>query len=486
MKKPAPKTAAKKPLKAKSPKAKKPLAKGKVASKIVIKKPAIKPTAKQTERKVREERRKTLKRRAADFLPDFRDLVENSVQGVLVHRNFRPLYANQAFAELFGYKDARAIMDMPIIRPLIPDDMWAAAEQDYNNLIRTGEGKAITRARGLHKDGHEIWLSVTRRVVDWHGTPALHLSAFDISERMVVEQDLLKSEQHLRSVLEILPYPIYIAQRSDGQILFVNRKTCLLFQKSAGQLLRSKSSEFYLNEKDRDELRQLLETISDIRDIEVAMKTSTGHEFVAEMAAISMDFQKVPAVLVALNDISQRKELEAELFQQASTDSLTGINNRRYFITQAEQELRRSRRFARDMSVMLIDLDHFKAVNDQHGHAVGDAVLQGAVKRALESLRQSDFIGRIGGEEFAVVLPETDITAARDVAERLRLHLAERPIIAERVAVPSTVSIGLAQLTAQDASIDAVLHRADVALYRAKNAGRNRVELANPTEEAAE
>ena len=183
-------------------------------------------------------------------------------------------------------------------------------------------------------------------------------------------------------------------------------------------MLRGHSSEFFVNPTDREELRQLLDTISDIRDIEVRMKTGAGREFMAELAVIAIDYESVPAVLVALNDISQRKDLEAELFRQASTDSLTGISNRRYFIAQAEQELRRSRRFGRAMSVMMIDVDHFKSINDQHGHAVGDAVLQAVVKRAQESLRQSDFIGRIGGEEFAVVLPETSQAAAREVAAR--------------------------------------------------------------------
>jgi diguanylate cyclase (GGDEF)-like protein len=186
--------------------------------------------------------------------------------------------------------------------------------------------------------------------------------------------------------------------------------------------------------------------------------------------------------LVALNDISQRKQLEAQLFHEASTDALTGVSNRRYFLAQAEQELRRSRRFARDLSVMMFDLDHFKDVNDRFGHAIGDAVLQGVVKTGLESLRQSDQMGRLGGEEFAIILPETSLAAATDVANRLRHHIAERPIIgggaARRVAVDCTVSIGVAQMTPQDGSIDDLLHRADGALYRAKAGGRNRVEIA--------
>ncbi len=433
-----------------------------------------KPAAKSTP----VERRARLKRRAEDLLPDFRDLIENSVQGILVHRNFKPLYANKAFATLFGYKSAKEIMALPLLRPLIPADMWARIEQEYDELIHGRRKPAMVRARGIRKDGSEIWTAATQRVINWHGDLAVQINAYDISEQMAIEQTLLKNEQHLRAVLEILPYPIYISARADGQILFVNRKTCLLFQQSAGQLLRSRSVDFFINPQEREEMRKLLETIPDIRDVEVRMKTAQGREFMAEVAAIATDYGNTPAVLVALNDISQRKDLEAELFKQASTDSLTGISNRRYFMAQAEQELRRSRRFARALSVMMIDIDHFKLINDKHGHAVGDAVLQSVVKSALESLRQSDSMGRLGGEEFAVILPETELAAATEVAERLRQHMAERPLVAEREAIPCTVSVGVAQLTAQDGSIDALLNRADEALYRAKHNGRNRVETA--------
>jgi len=433
-----------------------------------------KPTAKSTP----VERRARLKRRAEDLMPDFRDLIENSVQGILVHRNFKPLYANRACAALFGYKSAKEIMALPLLRPLVPSDMWARIEQEYDDLIHGRRKTVVTRARGIRKDGSEIWTAVTQRVINWHGDLAIQINAYDISEQMAVEQMLLKNEQHLRAILEILPYPIYIAALEDGHLLFVNRKTCLLFQQSAGQLLRGHSTDFFVNPQEREEMRKLLHTIPDIRDVEVKMKTGQGREFMAEVAAIAMDYGNTPAVLVALNDISQRKEMEAELFRQASTDSLTGISNRRYFMAQAEQELRRSRRFARALSVMMIDIDHFKLINDKFGHAIGDAVLQGVVKCSLESLRQSDSLGRLGGEEFAVILPETDLNAATEVAERLRQHMVERPIVAEREAIPCAVSIGVAQLTARDGSIDALLNRADEALYRAKNNGRNRVEIA--------
>lgn len=421
---------------------------------------------------------RTVKRHPPESVPDFRDLVENSVEGVLIHRNFKPLYVNKAFADLFGYASPDEIMLMPILRPLVPTERWAMIEEEYDALIRGQKPFSITRARGIKKDGTEIWTSTTQKAVTWEGKKAIHLTAFDITSQMTMEQTLLKSEQHLRALLDILPQPIYITNQIDGKLLYVNRKTCLLFQRRASQLLRGTSADFYVNTQDREELRKLFENLKEIRDVEVKMKNFQGREFTAEVAAISVDYGGSSAILVALNDISQRKELEAELFHQASTDPLTGISNRRYFITQAEQELRRSRRFGRNLSVLMIDVDHFKIINDRHGHAVGDAVLQGVVKRCLESLRQSDLLGRLGGEEFAVILPETNLAAATEAAERLRRHMEERPLIAERIAIACTVSVGVAELNASDGSIDDLLHRADETLYRAKNKGRNRVEVA--------
>ena len=423
-------------------------------------------------------RRGTKERR----LPDFRDLADNAVQGIVVHLNFKPLYANAAFAQLLGYAGPEDILALPLLRPLVPADIWGRAEQDYDDLIKRRQTAIVGRLRAVRKDGREIWLAITQRVTDWHGTPVVAVSALDITAQVLAEEALLHSEHHLRAVLEILPYPIYIAGRADGQLLFVNRKTCLLFQSSARQLLKGNSADFYVDAREREDLRQLLTELPDIRDVETHMKTAAGRPFTAELAAIRMDYAGTPAILVALNDISQRKEMEAELFRQASTDPLTGVSNRRYFMAQAEQELRRSRRFARRLSVMMIDVDHFKQVNDTHGHATGDGVLQAIVHHALDSLRQSDLLGRFGGEEFAVILPETELAAAVEVAERLRHAIAARPLVVDagqkKGAIPSTVSVGVAQLRAGDATVDALLQRADAALYAAKHNGRNRVEVA--------
>ncbi|MBP7253526.1 MAG: sensor domain-containing diguanylate cyclase [Alphaproteobacteria bacterium] len=409
--------------------------------------------------------------------PDFRTMVEGAHHGVFVHRNFRPLYANAAFAHLFGYTQPRDLLTLPLIRPLIPGESWALFEGRYDTLLhgKNPDNNKVMRQRLLRADGREIWLALTERRIVWEGQPAAEWHAFDIGEQLLLEQQLLASEQRLRAVLEVLPYPVLVARQDDGQMLFVNRKACLLLGESANALRKSKMYDYFARAEDRDDFISLLTAIKEVREQEIHLRAGNGRDFLAEVAAISIDYGGQQAVLLALNDISARKQLEAELFQQASTDPLTGISNRRYFIARGEQELRRARRFARPLSVMMLDLDHFKSVNDTYGHAGGDAVLQQMVQTAMRCLRNTDAIGRLGGEEFAVLMPETDLNAAVEVANRLRQTLADTAITYGEKTIRCTVSIGVAILQPADNDIDALLNRADQALYMAKQDGRNRV-----------
>jgi diguanylate cyclase (GGDEF)-like protein len=183
---------------------------------------------------------------------------------------------------------------------------------------------------------------------------------------------------------------------------------------------------------------------------------------------------------------AKNEELEAkneELGALAITDGLTQVHNRRYFMGRAEEELHRAQRYGRAFSLLLIDVDHFKRVNDTFGHQVGDDVLVAVARRLGTSLRSTDVLARYGGEEFVVCLPETDIERARDAAERLRAAIDAEVVPALGRSV--TVSIGGAALTPDALSIPSLLKLADDALYRAKAAGRNRVELAAPIAIAA-
>lgn len=188
---------------------------------------------------------------------------------------------------------------------------------------------------------------------------------------------------------------------------------------------------------------------------------------------ISMGTMVIPVFAMGIIMIVHNRMME-QAMAAANRDFLTGAWSRRAFFELAERELVRVRRTGRALSLLLFDVDHFKQINDTHGHAIGDRVLQEIVQRAEKEIRGMDCIARVGGEEFAVLLPETDAAAAMIIAERLRLTLAAAPEAAQIRLVPCTVSIGMAVRTEQESVAD-LMRRADTALYQAKAGGRNRI-----------
>ncbi|MBK5968854.1 MULTISPECIES: GGDEF domain-containing protein [Thiorhodovibrio] len=188
--------------------------------------------------------------------------------------------------------------------------------------------------------------------------------------------------------------------------------------------------------------------------------------------------------LQALNDqlheeIQHRKVLEAELRRMATTDELTGISNRRHILELGEHEVRRHRRTQQPLTLMLCDLDYFKQVNDCYGHGIGDDVLCHFADLFRSELREGDVAGRLGGEEFLGILPETTLDDGLQVAERLRERLAQAQIQSQRGPIQLTLSIGVASL-AKDEPLNRAIARADRSLYRAKDAGRNQVVADTP------
>lgn len=173
------------------------------------------------------------------------------------------------------------------------------------------------------------------------------------------------------------------------------------------------------------------------------------------------------------SDISERKRVEAELIHLATTDVLTGVANRRHFMEELETELSRTKRSGRMSALLMADIDHFKNINDTYGHAAGDTVLRHFAELAVMHLRRADHFGRLGGEEFAFLLPETDIAGAWQFADRFRRIVAETPVQSSQGPISFTVSIGVAKFEADDSATDSILARADAALYQAKRSGRN-------------
>ena len=277
-----------------------------------------------------------------------------------------------------------------------------------------------------------------------------------------LDQALRFSEQ----LVEMIPSPLWYKD-SQGGYRLVNRAFRALFGDDAAQVPDLESSDAALLSGDSSRI-----------EFEAAVTSGNGghHTMMVAKGPVRDGDGNPIGIVGVMTDISLRKALESELTRLATIDPLTATANRRHFLAQAAQEMDRAIRYARPFSVVMIDIDHFKAVNDTYGHAVGDAVL-GAVAAACRTLlRDVDCLGRIGGEEFALLLPETVLTGAIDAADRLRQAIAQAGInLAER-RLHVTASLGVAERRPEETDFDHLLARADAALYRAKAAGRDRVE----------
>ncbi|MEX2642301.1 MAG: sensor domain-containing diguanylate cyclase [Acetobacterales bacterium] len=280
-------------------------------------------------------------------------------------------------------------------------------------------------------------------------------------------------ERQLRTIIDSAPVPIVVTRLSDGEVLFANTVATTFF--GADRRKRSYAVDFYVDPAARQELASRLERDGRVENFETRYRTASEAEAWVLLNARTIVYAGEKAVLSSFIDITEQKATEARLKELASIDPLTGVANLRYFMERAQYDLARIWRYGGALSLMLLDVDHFKRVNDSFGHAAGDLVLRGMAAVCRETLRDSDLVGRIGGEEFAIVLPETPVDGAAGVAERIR-HLVEVAHFGyDDKLIDVTVSIGVAGCGREGETVEDLMKRADVALYDAKRSGRNRV-----------
>lgn len=288
-------------------------------------------------------------------------------------------------------------------------------------------------------------------------------------------QEAAESKERLRLMIQMSPFPIIISRLKDDQLMLINTKAGALFGLDVRHPGNFKTVDYLADPSSRRELLARLEKKPVVDDFEILVKPRKGEPFWLLLSARVIDFEYEIALYMAFQDITGRKKKELKLFDQATRDPLTNCYNRRQFEELAKNEVQRSRRYNHPFCLFMIDADHFKNVNDTHGHAVGDLVLQALANCCRMTLRESDIIARFGGEEFVILLPEVSIENAHRVAERLRIKISKLVVKNEQNEdVRFTVSIGLVSSTLTD-NIDEMLKMADDALYVAKENGRNRV-----------
>jgi diguanylate cyclase (GGDEF)-like protein/PAS domain S-box-containing protein len=268
-----------------------------------------------------------------------------------------------------------------------------------------------------------------------------------------------------------------IAITSQGKFLDVNGQLTEMLGYKQNDMIGQPVTDFIAPE-DRDRVMGNIKNGSE-SNIEHEMLRKDGSRVTVESHGQTIVQGGIPIRLTAIRDITERKQLEIELKRQAHIDHLTGVSNRGYFMAQAELELNRAVRYDNPLSLYMLDIDFFKKVNDSYGHKIGDLVLVKLAEVCRQTLREVDIIGRVGGEEFVILLPETNLTEATEVAERLRESIAiSRVPLEGGLPLHFTVSIGVTSLISKDDNLDVLLNRADKALYKAKESGRNRVCIA--------
>lgn len=212
----------------------------------------------------------------------------------------------------------------------------------------------------------------------------------------------------------------------------------------------------------------------------VALTAALERIFRGEVVAMDLFFAAVIAGILApiisygfIYLTGQLNLAEQQMRHLATTDGLTGVLNRRYFFERSEIELQRAIRYGHPLSMLIFDIDHFKEVNDRFGHQAGDAVIRQLADMTVNTIRSTDLLGRYGGEEFILLLPEAGFESAWKVAERLRKKVESHVFNFDGNAISITISVGISSLESPDTDLEALISRADRSLYAAKDAGRN-------------
>jgi two-component system, cell cycle response regulator len=302
-----------------------------------------------------------------------------------------------------------------------------------------------------------------------------------IEELSQSQEQLRERENKLDAFVKALPNLSFVLDEESRCLEIMTNEANLLGMERT-QLLGHLISDVIPDQESRsieDAIRLAIETRK-TQLIEYKIPDPSGAEgwFEGRIALMEKSSDGHSKLVFVVNEISERVQLYREIQRLANQDPLTNCFNRRHFMTLAEQELQRAVRYKRSLSLIFLDIDFFKKFNDQYGHQIGDHVLRCVVNLCKGQLRSVDIMGRYGGEEFVVLMPETSAEGALQAAERIRLEIENMKIMANAGELSVTVSIGVTSLlfnSRKTPSLDDLIKRADQALYSAKQAGRNSV-----------
>lgn len=335
--------------------------------------------------------------------------------------------------------------------------------------------------RAIRADGMVRWMQWTNQAIldENNVLVELQLVGCDITEQRHAEKALQDSEERYRRIVQTAQEGIWLIDL-DYRTTFTNARITEMLGYPTEVMLGKSLLEFMdkawhaVIVANLERCRTGIAGQSDCR-----LKRKDGSKIWALCSTnpIMDGDGRYTGTLLMMIDITARKRMEESLRRLSTQDPLTGLINRRHFFKRAHQEFERSRRYGRPLALLMLDIDHFKHINDTYGHPTGDEVLRIVSRIMRDKLRRVDLLARYGGEEFVMLLPETTLLTAMNIAGRLCAALAAEPIPTEHGVVSLTASIGVAALTDYaDQTFIQLLSWADQAMYRAKQAGRNQVQ----------
>ncbi|MFD2165630.1 diguanylate cyclase [Thalassotalea euphylliae] len=408
------------------------------------------------------------------------DSLLNNVNAYIFVKNCQGkyIYVNQKVAELFEKpideilgKDDSEFFDLTHYQTLKENDQKVLSERV------TIESEEETFVKALNSI--RVYKTTKSPLFENGELIGLYGVSTDITEMKLLQDDLKRKENLLNVVLNNVDAHIYMKD-SNRNFLYVNNKVADLFGYDA-DFIAGKRDSSVLPQETADHFWQSDKQVFERNEKTVAHEVveDNGQRLHYQSVKIPFEYENGQQALIGFStDVTELYNLKESFEQLAVLDHLTGLNNRRYFEEQSIKEFNRAQRHNSPLSIISIDIDNFKNINDTYGHPVGDQVLIELSKNLKTIVRDHDIVARMGGEEFSILLPNTFLNEAKVIAERIRVHQLNQGITGcwgQEIFI--TLSLGVAQRTNEHTRFEDMFSIVDKALYQAKNEGRNRIKV---------
>lgn len=411
-----------------------------------------------------------------------RGIFEGSLDGIVLleEKTMRVNTSNPAFASMLGYSlDEVNQLSVPDYHP--QEDLPWIVEQFEKHMH--GETQLATGIPVKRKDGSVFYADIKFAHMSFGGVDYLLGNFRDITERKRHESQILENEQRLLDILNVSPIAVRIATKQGREVVFYNPRYAELIKNI--HATGDDPKKYYVRIDDYEKVLAELAQGKSIINRMIELQTPDGAKVWTLASYMPTKYKGEDAVLGWFYDITERKAAEEEIRNLAFYDPLTQLPNRRFVLERLQHALASCARNNRQGALLIIDVDHFKTLNDTLGHDIGDLLLQQIAKRLTASVREGDTVARLGGDEFVVILedlselPSDAAVQTEIVGEKIRATFSQ-PYQLVTYEHRSTLSIGATLFNGQPSSIEELMKQADIAMYQAKKAGRNTLRFFDP------